>query len=190
MIRAVSRCCIGLWFALVVAACAHDDARAVSSPSPTIAATSAATATATIAAPVKATPIAAPSVDDKRVTYRKGGVEASMGVGTEADLAAIGLPVYPTIRVQDTFVVKHVEKHKSAFTLQGSVKDDLPTVSAWYAQRLGPSFTSSRMAVLGGIASFARKTATSVESVFLQKQQDASTGIPLTTITLTVTKRR
>ena len=138
-----------------------------------------------------AVPSAEASVDYQRVNSSKNGVDASVGTGTEADLAAIGLPVYPTMRVQDTFVIKHVDKHKSAFTLQGSVKDDLPTVSAWYAQRLGPSFKASRITVLAGNASsFGRKTATSVEYVFLQRQQDENTGIPLTTITLTVTKRR
>ena len=87
-------------------------------------------------------------------------------------------------------MIKHVDKKAASYRLQVSVKDDVATVGDWYAKKLGPSFKRGQLAVLGGITSFTRKSATSSESILLQSSTDENLHVPLTTITYTVTKQR
>ena len=130
------------------------------------------------------------SVDDERESVSKNGVESSMGVATERELGEIGLPIYPTVTLANTFLVKHVDKITAAYRLQVNVKDPIATVGDWYAKKLGSSFKRSQLTELGGITSFSRKTAKSNESVLLQTSKDENLGIPITTVTYTVTKQR
>ncbi len=154
----------------------HAPSLATHAPSLAVRATALATKEATV-------------VDNQRITTTKNGVTSSMGAGTQADVAELGLPLYPSLDVRQSFVVKHVDATKLAMTLQGTVTDSVSTVEAYYASRLGSSFRFAHMSVLGGIGSFTRKTAKARESVLVQTQ-DATSGSSRTSITLTVTRRR
>ena len=129
-------------------------------------------------------------MNDKRESVTKNGATSAMGVATESDLGEIGLPIYPTIALDNTFLIKHVDAHSASYRLQVSVRDPFKTVAAWYGQKLGSSFKAGHSDALGGITSFSRKTATANDSVLLQSQTDANLHVPLTTITYTVTRRR
>ena len=128
---------------------------------------------------------------DKRVSFTKKGVTSTMGTGIDADFTDIGLPIYPTMKAAETYVIKHEDKKTFGMTIQGTIQAPATTVDAWYVRALGPSFTAGRAHLLGGeIGTFSRKRPGDIESILVQAERDAQTRAEVTTLTLTVTKRR
>jgi hypothetical protein len=142
-------------------------------------ASSSAAAPATDAATAAAVESAAPSAAPSSTTVTVNGNSMTVGGSGEANLAKIGVPVYPNAKTKEGGVLDVTSNgiHTEIATLESD--DDFATVDGWYQSHVGGSYRPTHIA-MGEVKNSSYKmgdeSALPIREITVSAKKDSATG--------------